>query len=94
MKALIGHCKTCQRPLYCVQYLYPIQIGDNKLGEITYLTKATSKNKSLRTTVPISIVNQFELTDKDKLNWILKADNNELIIVVRLVKDNVEIIEK
>lgn len=39
------------------------------MGEITVLTKATSKSKSLRTTIPIGIVKQFNLSDGDKLNW-------------------------
>jgi hypothetical protein len=36
--------------------------------EQTSLTKASPKTKSLRTTVPNSIVNQFNLTESDKLN--------------------------
>ena len=38
-----------------------------EMGEITNLNKATSKNESLRTTVPRSIINQFGLTKYDKL---------------------------
>ncbi|MCX6701272.1 MAG: AbrB/MazE/SpoVT family DNA-binding domain-containing protein [Methanomicrobiales archaeon] len=33
------------------------------------LQPATSKSNSLRTTVPVSIVNQFNLKKGDKLNW-------------------------
>ena len=33
------------------------------------LQPATSKSNSLRTTVPVSIVNQFDLKKGDKLNW-------------------------
>jgi hypothetical protein len=58
-----------------------------KLGEITYLTKATSKSPSLRTTVPISIVKQFGLTEDDKLDWILKAEGGELVIVIKPIKN-------
>ena len=38
------------------------------MGEVTVLTKATSKSKSLRTTVPMGIVKQFNLSEGDKLN--------------------------
>jgi len=56
------------------------------MGEITVLTKATSKSKSLRTTVPISIVKQFNLSAGDKLSWEIKAKNGELVIVVKPLK--------
>jgi len=36
------------------------------MEKITYLTKAASKGDFLRTTVPMSIVKQFVLTDEDK----------------------------
>jgi len=51
------------------------------MGEITVLTKATSKSKSLRT-IPVSIVKQFNF-QKDKLNWEIEAEGGELIIVVK-----------
>ena len=57
------------------------------MGEITYLTKATSKGESLRTTVPMSLVKQFGLTDQDKLDWILKAEGGELVILVKPIKN-------
>ncbi len=57
------------------------------MGEITYLTKAASKSQSLRTTVPMSIVKQFGLTEDDKLDWILKVDNGELAIVIKPIKN-------
>lgn len=47
--------------------------GGKNMGEITYLTKAASKSQSLRTTVPMSIVKQFKLTEEDKIDWILKV---------------------
>jgi len=57
------------------------------MGEITVLTKATSKSKSLRTTIPMGIVKQFNLSEGDKLNWEIKAEGGELIIVVRPLKE-------
>jgi bifunctional DNA-binding transcriptional regulator/antitoxin component of YhaV-PrlF toxin-antitoxin module len=57
------------------------------MGEITNLNKATSKNESLRTTVPRSIIKQFGLTEDDKLEWILKAEGGELVIQVKPIKN-------
>jgi len=56
------------------------------MGEITVLTKATSKSKSLRTTIPMGIVKQFNLSEGDKLNWEIRVEGGELIIVVRPLK--------
>jgi len=56
------------------------------MGEITTLTKATSKSKSLRTTIPIGIVKHFNLSEGDKLNWEIRAEGGDLIIVVKLLK--------
>ena len=56
------------------------------MGEVTVLTKATSKSNSLRTTVPIGIVKQFNLSEGDKLNWEIRAEGGELIIVVKPLK--------
>ena len=56
------------------------------MGEITVLSRATSKSRSLRTTIPIGIVKQFNLSEGDRLNWEIKAEDGELIIVVRPLK--------
>jgi len=56
------------------------------VGEITTLTKATSKSKSLRTTIPIGIVKQFNLSEGDKLSWEIRAEGGELIIVVKPIR--------
>jgi len=42
------------------------------MDEITVLTKATSKSKSLRTTIP-GVVKQFNLSEGNKLNWEIRA---------------------
>jgi bifunctional DNA-binding transcriptional regulator/antitoxin component of YhaV-PrlF toxin-antitoxin module len=56
------------------------------MGEVTVLTKATSKSRSLRTTVPMGIVKQFNLSEGDKLSWEIRAERGELIIVVKPLK--------
>lgn len=55
------------------------------MGKKTVLTPATKKGESLRTTVPVSIVRQFNLKVGDKLDWALIAKDNDMIIVVRPV---------
>jgi hypothetical protein len=57
------------------------------MGEITNLNKATSKNESLRTTVPRSIIKQFGLTEDDQLEWNLLAEGGQLIIHVKPIKN-------
>jgi len=52
----------------------------------TVLNPATSKSKSLRTTVPMSIINQFNLKPGDKLRWSFKAAAEKIIIIVEPVK--------
>ena len=52
----------------------------------TILNPATSKSKSLRTTVPMFIINQFNLKQGDKLKWSFKAEEGKLVIIVEPVK--------
>ena len=56
-------------------------------GEITTITAATSKSKSLRATIPAGIVRQFKLTEGSKLSWEIEArKKDELVIVVKPIK--------
>lgn len=52
------------------------------MGEITTLSRATSKSDSLRTTVPKGIVRQFNLKEGDKITWEIQAKGDKLMIVV------------
>ena len=54
-----------------------------KLGEITTLTKNTKKFSSLKTTIPISMVRQWNLQSGDKLDWSWESMNNQMVMVVR-----------
>jgi antitoxin component of MazEF toxin-antitoxin module len=56
------------------------------MGEITSISKASTTNESLRTTIPRAIVKQFNLTYKDQIEWIMKVQDGELIIQVRPLK--------
>ena len=56
-------------------------------GQITSLTKANKNSESLRTTVPSSIIRQFDLKEGDKLRWQLEAvKKNEFIVRLEPVK--------
>ncbi len=54
--------------------------------ETTKLTSAQSKSRSLRATVPASIIRHFGLIDGDELSWDLEARDGTIIIVVRPIK--------
>jgi len=60
------------------------------MGEISVITRATSKGRSLRTTIPIGIVRHFNLSEGDKLRWEIRAENGELVIIVKPIKKGVE----
>lgn len=57
------------------------------MGELTTLSLATSKKESLRTTVPMSIVKQFNLQAGDKLEWVFHIKDGEMVILVRPTKE-------
>lgn len=52
------------------------------VGTKTRISRASTKNESLRTTVPSSIIKQFNLTVGDTLVWILEVDGSEIGIKV------------
>ncbi len=56
------------------------------MGEETVLTRASVKGKSLRTTVPSGIVKLFDLKEGDRFRWEIKADNGELLIVIKPIR--------
>ena len=56
------------------------------MGEITSLTKASTKGDPLRTTVPKGIVRQFKLQKKQTLEWEITAKDNKLVIIVTPVQ--------
>lgn len=51
-------------------------------GEKTKLTKANDKSYSLRTTVPKGVSQQLDLNEGDSLNWELKPDGKDFLVVV------------
>ena len=53
------------------------------MGEITSLALNAPNRASLRTTIPMFIVKQWELKAGDKIDWSLEARKDEIIIVVK-----------
>jgi len=53
------------------------------VGEITTLALNSPKRASLRTTIPMFIVKQWELHAGDKLDWSLEARKDEIVILVK-----------
>jgi len=54
--------------------------------EITVLSLASPNGRSLRTTVPMSIVKHFKLKEKDRLKWEIYAENSKLLILLKPLK--------
>jgi bifunctional DNA-binding transcriptional regulator/antitoxin component of YhaV-PrlF toxin-antitoxin module len=64
-------------------------------GQMTSLTKANKNSESLRTTVPSSVIKQFDLKEGDKLRWQFETDKKGNIVVrLEPVKVNKESIGK
>jgi hypothetical protein len=58
-------------------------------GQITSLTKANKNSESLRTTVPSSVIKQFDLKEGDKLRWQFETNaKREIFIKLEPVKVN------
>jgi bifunctional DNA-binding transcriptional regulator/antitoxin component of YhaV-PrlF toxin-antitoxin module len=60
------------------------------MGFKTTIAKASTISNSFRTTIPAAIINQFSLEDGDKLDWELKAENGNLIVIVKPQKKGKE----
>lgn len=52
----------------------------------TILTKAHTKSDSLRTTVPMCILNLFELEQGDEIIWKPDRESDRLILKINHVK--------
>ena len=56
------------------------------MGEISTLTKATTGKESLRTTVPMSIIKNFDLKASDKIDWSFNVKDGKMVIIVTPLK--------
>lgn len=55
-------------------------------GEITTVTLNSSKRKSLRSTIPMSVVKNMGLKVGDNLSWKYEIRNGEIVTTIRKVK--------
>ena len=55
--------------------------------ETTKLTPANTA-KSLRTTVPMPILKQLDLTENDRLDWDMDKIDNEWVVTIRKRKSD------
>lgn len=55
-------------------------------GQATSLTKANKTSESLRTTVPSSVIKQFDLKEGDKLIWRFETDKHGIFIKIEPLK--------
>ena len=55
-------------------------------GEITTVTVNSSKRKSLRSTIPMSVVKNIGLKVGDNLSWRYEIRNGEIVTTIRKVK--------
>ncbi len=53
------------------------------MGKKTVLTPSSKDGETLRTTVPVNIVRQFNLKAGDKLDWSLKIEDGKMNISVK-----------
>ncbi len=51
-------------------------------GQITTLTRANKNSDSLRTTVPASIIRQFDLKNGDGLRWRFEGGKQGVYVIV------------
>jgi hypothetical protein len=57
------------------------------MGVTTSLHIVSNGKSSLKTTVPVFIVKQFKLKKGDNLDWCIDLHNNEMVIIVKKLKD-------
>jgi len=55
-------------------------------GQRTKLVSARPGSKSLRTTIPKFIVETFNLKEGDEVDWSIKPEGHDLMIIVTPIK--------
>ena len=56
------------------------------MGELTTISKNSTKFNSLKTVVPMNIIKQWNLKEGDKIDWQWEARDNEMTLIVRKAK--------
>ena len=65
---------------------FHIVMGLEGEGEITTVTVNSSKRKSLRSTIPMSVVKNMGLKVGDNLSWKYEIRNGEIVTTIRKTK--------
>jgi antitoxin component of MazEF toxin-antitoxin module len=55
----------------------------SSMGEVTTLAKNSPKFASLRTTIPMNIVRQWNLKEGSQLDWSWEVVKGEMVVIVR-----------
>ena len=71
----------------CITTGVSIARSIRKMGEKTKLFLAAKGKDSLRTTVPMSLVKQWKLTNDDSLDWTWEIHNNKMVVRVSRAED-------
>ena len=58
------------------------------MTEFTKVVRASSGFPTLRTTIPRSIVKQFNISEGDLLSWQMTSSGNEIVAVVTKYETN------
>ena len=74
--------KLLDRICFCL-VIHMILEGE---GEITTVTVNSSKRKSLRSTIPMSVVKNMGLKVGDNISWKYEIRNGDIVTTVRKVK--------
>lgn len=53
------------------------------VGETTKLSKAATGKESLRTTIPMNIVRQWNLSAGDEIDWTWEVVKGEMIVRIK-----------
>ncbi len=56
--------------------------------EKTKVVVAQPRSHSLRTTIPAGIARTLGITEGSELGWDLQAHDNDLVLIVRVIKDS------
>jgi hypothetical protein len=58
------------------------------IGEVTAVAKNAKDSASLRTTIPMSMVRQWQLQPKDKLHWRWEVIQGKMVAVVERYEEH------
>ena len=57
-----------------------------EMGSKSIVSKATTTSRSLRTTIPVKIVDELGIKEGDVLDWEVRKIDGKKAIIVRLLK--------